>query len=99
MRWLPVTLGGALVAAGDLHANFVTDSRKRLEAIENGLGARPDRNTFGSLLVRKAMAMSGLDTDAAIEMLRRLISDPTASLGTRAKAGIALAQLSLQPPE
>jgi tetratricopeptide (TPR) repeat protein len=89
----------SFAAGWDLHANFVTDPRTRLEAIENGLGARPDRETLGSLLVRKAMAMSGLDTGAAIEMLQRLVSDPTASLGTRAKAEFALAHLSPKTPE
>jgi tetratricopeptide (TPR) repeat protein len=80
------------------HADFVTDPLKRLEAIENGLAARPDRHTRGLLMVKKAVTTSLLgDVDGALRMLQQLASDSIQSPGTRALAEFALARLSSKP--
>ena len=68
---------------------------ERLEAIERGLAARPDRHTRGWLLVHKAIAISeGGDAAGGLVMLRQLASDAGGSLGTRAVAELALARMS-----
>ena len=82
------------------HADFVTDLVERLQVIENGLAARPDRQTRGFLMVKRAVTMSFLgDADGALRMLQQLASDSTASLGTRALATFALERLSSKPSE
>ena len=76
------------------HANFVADLAERLQVVDNGLAARPDRDTRGFLLVKKAMTMSCLgDAAGASALLHQLLSDPEGSLGTRAAAEFARAQL------
>src|SRR5205814_1966097 len=82
------------------HADCVADLLKRLEAIENGLAARPDPYTRGLLMVKKALTMSFLgDADGALRMLQQLASDSTRSLSTRALAELALARLSSRPAQ
>jgi tetratricopeptide (TPR) repeat protein len=76
------------------HADSVTDPVQRLEAIEKGLAARPDRDTRGFLIIKKAMTTSALgDTDGAARLLHQLASDSTAPANTRAAAEFALAKL------
>ena len=71
------------------------DPTERLAAIEHGLAARPDRYTHGMLLVNKAIAISETgDTGGGLAMLRKLASDAGGSVGTRALAELALAQMS-----
>lgn len=73
-------------AAWDLHANFINEPTAKLIAIERGLGARPDRDTRGSLLARKALTLDSIgQTDSALELLQALI-DARDSLSTQAKA-------------
>ena len=80
------------------HADSVTDPVQRLEAIEKGLAARPDRDTRGFLIIKKAMTMSALgDTDGAARLLHQLASDSSAPANTRAGAEFALAKLSPKP--
>lgn len=79
------------------HADSVTDLIKRLEVIENGLVARPDPQTRGFLMVKKAMTMSFLgDADGALSVLQHLASD-SKSLSARALAEFAFARLSSRP--
>jgi len=75
-----------------LHANFVTDQVARLAAIENGLAARPDPDTRGSLLIGKALAFQKLgQTDRALEILESLTARVGDSVSTYAGAFVALA--------
>jgi tetratricopeptide (TPR) repeat protein len=77
------------------HAQFVDDPRERLDVIQRGLAASPDRHTRGSLLVKKAHAMHSLgDPLAAMQLLQDLASDPTESLYTRALAEFDRARFS-----
>jgi tetratricopeptide (TPR) repeat protein len=79
-------------------ANCVTDPVTRLEFIERGLAARPDRQTRGLLLINKAQALSSTgDTDGAVDVLRPL-ADST-SLNTRVWAEIVLATSVARPSD
>jgi len=85
----------SFAAAWNEHADFVTDALKRLEIIENGLMARPDRHTRGLLMAKKALTMSELgDAQAAVGILQQLASGSTPSLSTQAVAEFALIKLS-----
>jgi tetratricopeptide (TPR) repeat protein len=77
------------------HANFVADPAQRLDAIEKGLAARPDRLTRGLLTVKKAITMSSLgDTAGAMQLLQQVASGSSESDGTRAVTEFARARLS-----
>jgi hypothetical protein len=81
------------------YADFVSDPVKRLEVIENGLAARPDPQTRGFLMVKKAMTMSFLgDADGALSVLQHFVSD-SKSLSARALAEFALARLFSGPSQ
>jgi tetratricopeptide (TPR) repeat protein len=87
----------SFAAGWNVHASFAADPLARLEAIEQGLAAKPDRVTRGFLMVNRALAMSSLDdTEGAASILQRLLSDATGSITTRAGAQLALARM--QPP-
>jgi hypothetical protein len=76
-------------------ASQLADPAERLAAIEHGLAARPDRYTHGLLLVNKAIAISETgDTGGGLAMLRKIAADAGGSVGTRALAELALAQMS-----
>jgi tetratricopeptide (TPR) repeat protein len=84
----------------DVHANFVADPLARLEVIEQGLAAKPDRVTRGFLMVKRALAMSSLgDTEGAVSILQRLLADASGSITTRAGAQLALARMPPPPPQ
>ena len=77
------------------HADFVADPVQRLDAIEKGLAARPDRHTRGLLTVKKAITMSTLgDMAGAMRLLQHVAEGATESIGTRTIAKFALARLS-----
>jgi hypothetical protein len=75
-----------------MHANFITDPTARLTAIESGLAARPDADTRGSLLIKRAFALDQLgETDRAIDILKPLTERIVDSVSTHASAYVALA--------
>jgi tetratricopeptide (TPR) repeat protein len=77
------------------HSNHVADAHQRLDAIERGLQARPDRQTRAKLLVLKALTLSSRgDDDAALAILHRLKSESTPGVGAAALAELVLARLS-----
>jgi tetratricopeptide (TPR) repeat protein len=77
--------------AWSLLANSIQDPAERLTAIERGLQARPDPDTRGSLLIRKALTLRDLgQTTSALELLASL-SGTAGSLSTQAKATAAAA--------
>ena len=77
--------------AWELHATFIDDPTMRLTAIERGLDARPDPDTRGSLLVRKALTLHNLgQRTVALELLATL-SETQDSTTTQAKAIVAAA--------
>jgi len=74
-----------------MHANFVTDPVACLAAIENGLAARPDSDTRGTLLVRKASVLERLgQTERALDILEPLTDPLGDSISTYANAYVAL---------
>jgi tetratricopeptide (TPR) repeat protein len=78
--------------AWDHYVNFIDDPSARLAAIENGLAARPDADTRGSLMVNKALTLWTLgQTDQALDILRPLTARIGDSLSAHAKAYLALA--------
>ncbi len=75
-------------------ANTLEDPRAKLDAIERGLGAGPDRETLGILLVNKALALERSGRrEAAIELLTNTALDPASTLATEHMAKLSLAQL------
>ncbi len=75
-----------------MHVNFVTDPVACLAAIESGLAARPDPDTRGFLLIRKASVLERLgQTDRALEILESLTARIDDSVSTYAGAYVALA--------
>ncbi len=77
--------------AWELRASFIDDPTTRLTAIERGLEARPDPDTRGALLVRKALTLHNLgQTGSALELLATL-SEMRDSMATQAKALVAAA--------
>ena len=73
--------------AWELHAQSIQDPAARLEAIEQGLAARPDPETRGSLIVHKAMALNALgQRERALEILEPLTASGGDSLSGQAKA-------------
>lgn len=84
----------------DAYVNIVTDPAERLRAIARGLAARPDADTRGSLLVKKAMTDWDLGDQASAERsLRELASNPAETLSTQASAQIILARLVGRPQD
>jgi hypothetical protein len=80
--------------AWDDYVNFIHDPSARLAAIENGLAARPDADTRGSLMVKKALTLWKLgQTDQALDILGPLTSAIGESLSAHAKAYLALAAI------
>jgi tetratricopeptide (TPR) repeat protein len=74
-----------------MHANLLTDPAACLTAIENGLAARPDSDTRGTLLVRKAWMLERLgQTDRALDILEALTDPLGDSISTYGNAYIAL---------
>ncbi len=66
----------------------------RLRAIERGLGARPDAETRGMLLLNKALVLHQRgERDAAIAILGDLALDPASTLATETLAKATLAQI------
>lgn len=62
-------------------ANLESDERKRLEAIEKGLGADPDPETKGFLLINKAIVLANArKKEEAIKILGELALDPSSPL-------------------
>jgi tetratricopeptide (TPR) repeat protein len=77
--------------AWKLLLNFIADPTAKLTAIERGLGARPDRDTHGALLIRKALTLHELgQTESALELLASL-AESRNSLATQAGATVAAA--------
>jgi tetratricopeptide (TPR) repeat protein len=84
--------------AWELHSSFIDDAAATLTAINRGLAARPDPDTRGSLLLRRALTLHGLgQVGTALELLGVLSETPD-SLATRANAVVAAAWIrSIQP--
>jgi tetratricopeptide (TPR) repeat protein len=76
--------------AWELHARLLEDPSAKLAAIENGLLARPDPDTWGSLLVQKALTLfaSG-EQEGALTILQPLTSAVGDSLTAHVKARLA----------
>ena len=63
----------------------------RLEAIERGLAANPDRETKGMFLLNKALVLHGSGNhDIAVRLLTELVANPDSTFGTEALAQTAL---------
>jgi tetratricopeptide (TPR) repeat protein len=75
-------------------AALLDDPGDRLRAIERGLGAEPDPETRGMLLLNKALVLdqSG-DRGAALAILGDLALDPASTLATETLAKATLAQV------
>jgi tetratricopeptide (TPR) repeat protein len=70
------------------------DDDAKLKAIETGLSYTPDGETKGTLLINKALTLSGKGKrDEATRILGELALDPTSTLGTEHLAKVALANL------
>ena len=77
-----------------LHAGFLEDLSEKLSAIEQGLAARPDPDTRGSLLVQKALTLHAKGaSERALEILEPLMASTGDSLGAHSKARIAAAHV------
>jgi len=62
---------------------FVEDDKSALTAIEKGLATKPDKETYGILLVNKALILNRQDkTNEAIEILGQLALDKNSTLAT-----------------
>jgi hypothetical protein len=80
--------------AWELHASFLEDPSDKLAAIERGLLARPDPDTRGLLLVKKALALDASgERQAALEILDPLTSAVGDSPQTHVQACIAAAMI------
>jgi tetratricopeptide (TPR) repeat protein len=81
-RFAPAWLKCALLAEGP---------PARLEAIERGLAANPDPETKGLLLTNKALTLRAAgNRDAAVQLLRGLLTDSASTSATEAIARDAL---------
>jgi tetratricopeptide (TPR) repeat protein len=75
-------------------ASLAADDGAKLADIEHGLGAAPDDETRGMLLIDKALVLDRRgDHAAAIELLGTLALDPRATLASEALAKATLAQI------
>jgi len=75
-------------------STLLTDPDQRLRAIDRGLAADPDAETKGMLILNKAAVLAaGGEQEAALRILRELISDPEATAGTATFAAESLARL------
>jgi tetratricopeptide (TPR) repeat protein len=75
-------------------AALLDDPGDRLRAIERGLGAEPDPETRGMLLLNKALVLDQHgDRGAAIAILGDLALDPASTLATETLAKATLAQV------
>lgn len=74
--------------------NFAASDEVALRFIENGLKANPDAETYGILLINKALILHRNNKQKdAISILGALALDPASSLGTEKLAKQTLAQL------
>jgi len=88
-----------LSAAWSAYSDLQPDAHTRLAAIERGLSVPCDRDTYGELLVKKAMTLAALgEPFRAIAMLQPLVSDSSGSLNTQAIASVVLARLTQPGP-
>jgi tetratricopeptide (TPR) repeat protein len=75
-------------------AALLDDPGDRLRAIESGLGAEPDPETKGMLLLNRALALDQRgERGAAIAILGDLALDPASTLATETLAKATLAQV------
>jgi tetratricopeptide (TPR) repeat protein len=75
-------------------AALLDDPGDRLHAIESGLGAWPDPETRGMLLMNKALVLNQRgERSAAIEILGDLALDPASTLATETLAKATLARV------
>jgi tetratricopeptide (TPR) repeat protein len=75
-------------------AALLDDPGDRLRAIERGLGAEPDPETRGMLLMNKALVLNQRgERGAAIAILGDLALDPASTLATETLAKATLAQV------
>jgi hypothetical protein len=71
---------------------ILEDDDDRFHAIEKGLGANPDAETKGMLLINKALTLARRgDKESAARILRDLADDPDCTAGTEALAKFSLA--------
>jgi tetratricopeptide (TPR) repeat protein len=74
-------------------ANCIEDPVQRLEAIESGLNANPDRETEGTLLINKSIVIFEQGNKReAIDILGNLIFSPHSTIGVREFAKFVLSQ-------
>ena len=72
-------------------AGLLENTSDRLNALEKGLAARPDRDTRGLLLLNKALALhSSGEYENALGLLNELVADPASTTSTEALARAAL---------
>jgi len=82
-----------------MHANFIKDANPCLDAIERGLATRPDADTRGTLLIRKAFVLEQAgEINRALEILTAL-TDVRDSISTQANAYVALAIVRGRHPD
>lgn len=77
--------------------SLLLNGDERLEAIEKGLGANPDRDTRGLLHLNKAMVLNEQGKrEEAVRLLGELALDPESTLATEHLAKSSLAMLPAQ---
>lgn len=74
-------------------AQLCEDDVQKLEAIENGLAARPDAETRGMLLNKALTLYHGGRQKEGLNMLGELALDPESTLSTEQLAKVTLANL------
>jgi predicted Zn-dependent protease len=84
-----------LAPAWQKFADLATDTAARLDTIEKGLAADPDRGTKGLLLLNKALVLNGSgNQEAAVHVLSELVANPDSTLATEALARVILQQIA-----
>lgn len=79
------------------HAVLCEDPEERIDALEKGLAANPDKETKGILLINKALHLSGQgEKGRAIEILGSVALDRETTLGNEHLAKQALAMITGQ---
>jgi len=79
-------------------ATFIDDPAKRIVVINQGLSAGPDPETYGILMINKALAYDqGGEHERAIAILEALIAEPESTFATKGIAQKTLKQMQAKP--
>lgn len=80
-------------------ATFIEDPAKRILVINQGLSAGPDPETYGLLIINKALAFDqGGEKERAVQMLEALLAEPDITFATRGIAEKALKEIQKPTP-